>query len=199
MALERLLILASEPRAGAVMTQLSPPLPPDEAAALYEACQRDVVALCARERARVELWYNNDLRDAFERSFADDAQNVVIVRSEVPTLPESILNGVFDQIRESELVIGPTRDGGCYLIGTTRAAWPRTQQLFDGVASSNDLAFRKFADRAARLQLDMRILPGWYHVETIDDLRQALLDAAEDSNLARWADRPEALHFINAG
>ena len=28
---------------------------------------------------------------------------------------------------------------------------------------------------------------------------QALLDAAEESNLARWADRPEILQFINAG
>lgn len=199
MSRERLLILAGAARAGAVKPRLSPPLPPDEAVAVYEACLRDVVALCARERARVDVWHGKDLKDAFMRNFEDDAQHVIIMRADVPTLPESILNGVFDQIRESELVIGPTRDGGCYLIGTTRAAWPRTQRLFDDVAGSESLVFRTIADQAARMQLEMRILPGWYNVETIDDLRQALLDAAEESNLARWADRPEILQFINAG
>lgn len=199
MSRERLLILAGAARAGAVNTQLSPPLPPDEAVAVYEACLRDVVALCARERARVDVWDNTDVRGAFARSFDADAQHVIIMRGDVPTLPESILNGVFDQIRESELVIGPTRDGGCYLIGTTRGAWPRTQQLFGDVVNSEDLVFRTIADRAAQMQLEMRILPGWYNLETIDDLRQALLDAAEESNLARWADRPEILQFINAG
>ena len=71
--------------------------------------------------------------------------------------------------------------------------------MFGDVVNSEDLVFRTIADRAAQMQLEMRILPGWYNLETIDDLRQALLDAAEESNLARWADRPEILQFINAG
>ena len=57
MAVDRLLIYSKAPIAGRVKTRLTPPLPPDEAAAAYEACLRDVVKLCARERARVELWH----------------------------------------------------------------------------------------------------------------------------------------------
>lgn len=226
MALDRVLVFAKAPVSGRVKTRMTPPLPPDEAAALYEACLRDVVALCARERARVELWYHDEhhaagyfatefphlmqaaqsgghlgekMRDAFARSFADGAQRTLIVGSDVPTMPENVLNAAVSGLRETEMVVGPTLDGGYYLIGLTEEAWPRAQSLFDDVAWSTDVVFRATVDRAARAQLGMHVLPGWYDIDTIDDLRQALLDARPESNLMRWSARPEAAHFINAG
>ena len=226
MAFDRLLVFAKAPVSGRVKTRLTPPLPPDEAAALYEASLRDVVAVCARERARVELWYHDDdyarsyfalefphimqaqqasghlgnkMHDAFERSFADGAQRVMIVGSDVPTIPESIINGAVGALREAELVIGPTLDGGYYLIGFTVAGWRRAERVFQDVAWSTDVVFRATVDKAVAAGLDMHVLPGWYDVDTIEDLRQALLDAQPDSNLARWSMRPAAVHFINAG
>jgi rSAM/selenodomain-associated transferase 1 len=225
MALDRLLLFAKAPVSGRVKTRLTPPLPPDEAASLYEACLRDVFALCARERARVELWYEDfgsaaqyfsnefppsvqpqaagdlgeRMRNAFERSFADGAQRVMIMGSDVPTLPESVLNAAMDGLREAEMVIGPTLDGGYYLIGFHAAAWLRAEVVFSDIGWSSPTVFRSTIDKASAVGLDMRVLPGWYDVDTIDDLRQALLDAQPESNLARWAARPEAQQFINAG
>jgi rSAM/selenodomain-associated transferase 1 len=225
MAFDRLLLFAKAPVSGRVKTRMTPPLPPDEAASLYEACLRDVFALCARERARVELWYDDErgaahyfahefpplvqaqaggdlgvkMRDAFERSFADGAQRVIIMGSDVPTLPETVLNAAIDGLREAELVIGPTLDGGYYLIGLTAPAWSRARALFQDIEWSSRTVFRSTVDKAARIGLDMRVLPGWYDVDTIEDVRQALLDAQADSNLVRWATRPEAQRFISAG
>ena len=223
---DRLLVFAKAPVSGRVKTRLTPPLPPDEAAALYEACLRDVVALCARERARVELWYNDEhsaasyfssefphlpqttqargnlgdkMQDAFARSFADRAQRTMIVGSDVPTMPEAVLNAAVAALRDAEMVIGPTLDGGYYLIGFTADAWPRAEMLFHDVAWSTSAVFRTTVDRAAQAGLAMHVLPGWYDVDTIDDLRQALLDAEPESNVARWSARPEAVPFINAG
>jgi rSAM/selenodomain-associated transferase 1 len=224
--LDRLLVFAKAPVSGRVKTRLTPPLPPDEAAALYEACMRDVVALCARERARVELWYHDEhtaagyfasefphlpqtaqgkgdlgekMRDAFARSFADGAQRTMIVGSDMPTMPEATLNSAVAALRDAEMVIGPTLDGGYYLIGFTAEVWPRAQTLFDDVAWSTNAVFRTTVDRATQAGLAMHVLPGWYDVDTIDDLRQALLDTQPESNVARWSARPEAVQFINAG
>jgi rSAM/selenodomain-associated transferase 1 len=226
MAVDRLLVFAKAPVAGGVKTRLTPPLPPDEAASLYEACLRDVVARCARERARVELWYHADryaaeyfprefphitlhtqseghlgekMSAAFDRSFADGAQHVLIVGSDVPTLPDAVLSAAFDQIRDADMVIGPTLDGGYYLIGLARTAWPRAQQVFCDIEWSTARVFRSTIDRSVQAALELRMLPGWYDLDTVDDLRQALTDAEPDSKLARWAARPEAIHFVNAG
>lgn len=226
MAAERAIIFGKVPAAGRVKTRLTPPLPPDEAAALYEASLRDVVVLCARERARVELWYHAEgraadyfarefphlrsseqidgdlgkkMRDAFSRSFADGAERVFIIGSDVPTLPEASLNAALQSLREAEMVIGPTMDGGYYLIGFDRSGWSKGALVFDDIAWSTNAVFRATIDRASAAGLDIRVLPAWYDIDGIDDVRQALLDAEQESNLSRWGARPEAIHFINAG
>ena len=226
MAVERVLIFGKAPAAGRVKTRLTPPLPPDEAASVYEAMLRDVVSVCARERARVELWYDADTRaelyfatefpnliatpqngadlgarmaHAFDASFADGAHHVIIIGSDVPTIPEQVLHGAIDDVRETDCVIGPTIDGGYYLIGINRNAWPRARTLFEEVAWSTDGVLRATVVKATAAKLELRVLPGWYDVDNIEDLRQALLDAQDDSNLARWGARPESVQFLNAG
>lgn len=226
MAVDRVLIFGKAPAAGRVKTRLTPPLPPDEAAAVYEAMLRDVVTLCARERARVELWYDRDARaemyfstefphltampqsagdlgermiHAFDMTFEQGAQHVIIIGSDVPTLPDAFVHAAVDDVRETDCVIGPTLDGGYYLIGINQKAWPRARELFKGVDWSTDSVLRATVANAGTAQVELRILPGWYDVDNIDDLRQALLDAPDESNVARWAARPESVQFLNAG
>lgn len=226
MAADRTIVFAKRPAAGRVKTRLTPPLPPDEAVVVYEACLRDVVARAARQRASIEVWYQEELRaahyfetempnwparaqadgdlgakmsDAFARSFADDAERVVIIGSDAPTLPDAMLNAAFDDLHEVDVVIGPSVDGGYYLIGARSSAWPAARALFDAIAWSGPDVFKATFERCARIGLNVRVLPGWYDVDTIEDLRQALQDATDDSHLARWAARPEAIQFLNAG
>src|SRR5688572_5252215 len=226
MAADRILVFAKRPAAGHVKTRLTPPLPPDEAAAVYEACMRDVLSIATRQRAQVEIWYRNDLRaglyfeselphlvavaqaegdlgakmlDAFRRSFADGAERVVIIGTDSPTLPENVLNAAFDDLHEADVAIGPSVDGGYYLIGLRAQAAGRAGSLFDSIAWSGADVFRHTLERIERAGLQARVLPGWYDVDTIDDLRQALADAADGSHLCRWAERPESIHFLNVG
>jgi rSAM/selenodomain-associated transferase 1 len=215
MSSDRLLIFAKPPRAGRVKTRLSPPLPPAEAAAVYEASLRDVIALAARERGRVEVWHAGGARgerwfarefphillreqaagdlgerlcDAFARSFADGAQRVVVIGSDAPTLPDPVLTSAFEDLGEADadVVVGPTLDGGYYLIGLRAVAWPRAGRLFGGVPWSTDTVFQRTLERAHAAGLAVRVLPGWYDVDRPDDLRRARADAAPGSHLGRW-------------
>lgn len=226
MAADRILVFGKRPAAGRVKTRLTPPLPADEAATVYEACLRDVVALAARQRARVELWYDDEpdaalyfacllphlqsapqtqgdlgtrMCDAFERSFADGADRVVVIGTDAPTLPETVLNAAFDDLHEIDIVIGPSTDGGYYLIGLRAGAWRAGKSLFVDIAWSGPDVFRKTLERAKQMGLSARVQPGWYDVDTIEDLRQAVADTLSDSHLHEWAQRPEALNFLNAG
>jgi uncharacterized protein len=225
MAADRILVFAKRPAAGNVKTRLTPPLPPDEAANVYEACVRDVIALAARQRARVELWYADEERarawfekempslpvqaqatgdlgvkmlDAFDRSFADGAQRVVIIGSDIPTLPEAVLNAAFDDLHEVDVAVGPTIDGGYYLIGMRAEARAKAHILFERIVWSQPDVFRSTLARIENAGLESRVLPGWYDVDTIDDLRQALADASSDSHLSRWAERPDPMPWLQA-
>jgi rSAM/selenodomain-associated transferase 1 len=212
MAADRLLIFCCTPLAGRVKSRLSPTIAPDDAASLYEASLRDVITLAGRERGRVELWYEGvdaeryfsdeyphivrqrqnggevgeRQRDAFHRSFVDGAERVVVIGGDTPTLPEGHLNAAFDDLREGPGVLGPTRDGGYYLIGFHHAAWPAAAALFHGIKWSTGEALTQLLQRSQDAGIDLRLLPGWYDFESPEDLELLRTDADPDSHVGRW-------------
>lgn len=229
MSQDRLLIFGRRPAAGRVKTHLSPPLPPDEAAAVYEACLMDVVALAAGERAQVEIWFDagaapdraleyfarvfplvsavpqatghlgTRVEDAFDRTFASGAERAIIMRSDAATLPASCLHAAFDYLLEPagpQLVLGPTPEGGYYLVGLRRTAWPAAAVLFRSIPWSHPSVLRITGERAAAAGLSLRLLPGWYDIVRPEDLARARADTAPESHLGRWLDGPEGERYI---
>ncbi|HEY8470006.1 MAG TPA: DUF2064 domain-containing protein [Longimicrobiales bacterium] len=223
MGSDRLLVFARWPAAEIAKTQLTPSLPPDEAVSVYEACLRDVLALAARERARVELWYEVEgrareyfeaqfahlpraaqvpggigerLHDAFAWSFADDAGRTVIVASDSPTIPDGILTAAFADLREVDIVLGPTRTGRPYLLGLRAASWPRAAGLLRRVAWGVPAAVRETIEGAEAEGLTLRMLPGWYGIERPEDLVRAREDARPESHLARWLDSESGRRYV---
>jgi len=210
MPADRLLIFARQPVAGQVKTRLVPALSPEAAALVYEASLHDVLRLAARERGRVELWYDGGreaehyftqefpvlrimrqatgdlgdrMRDAFARSFEDGAERVIIMGSDSPTLPEAHLNAAFDTLHEEQAVVGPAIDGGYYLIGLRADAWPAAAALFSNIAWSTPHVLEQTLARAERAGIALHSVPQWYDIDTVEDLRVAATDAMPDSRL----------------
>lgn len=225
MAPDRLIIFAKPPKPGAVKTRLVPPLSEREAAEVYEASLRDVIALAARERGRVELWFpggdaagdyfarefphllrrpqadgslGDRLADAFARSFTEAADRVVAIGGDSPTLPDTTLTAAFHDLQEADTVLGPALDGGYYLVGLRADAWPRARQLFTGVPWSSPGVWEATLARAEQAALDVRILPGWYDLDRIEDLQRVRQHALPESHIGRWLAGPGA-RFGEAG
>lgn len=223
MASDRLLVFAKRPAAGRVKPRLTPPLTPADAAVVYEACLRDIVTQAARERGRVEIWYEGGtpasgyfdaefahlprfgqapgdtgakLHNAFAYSFASGAERAVVIGSDSPTLPEGVLTAAFSGLRDADAVFAPTRAGGYCLVGARAQAWPRAGTLFREMPSSPD-PFRSMLERAIATGLDIRILPGWYEIDRLDDLRRARDDVPPDSHLGRWLAGATARGYID--
>jgi glycosyltransferase A (GT-A) superfamily protein (DUF2064 family) len=211
MAADRLLIFA--PDSNRLARGPAPPLSETQANALRLACIRDMVTLAARERGRVELWtagrgrdarelarefahlpnetqatgaLGDRIADAFDRSFADGAERVVILTVPTPTLRESTLTIAFKDLQDADVVLGPARRGGAYLIGVRLQAWPRARSLFAGVTDAALHEGDAIVARSADSGLELRVLPGWYGIESAEDLERARADASPDSHLARW-------------
>lgn len=107
------------------------------------------------------------LTAATEDFFAAGADAVVIVGADSPTLPVPVFSEAFDRLeRGADVVIGPTRDGGYYLIGLRRP----TTALFVAVPWSTSRVLAATLERAAAKGLSVELLPEWYDIDEPADL-----------------------------
>jgi rSAM/selenodomain-associated transferase 1 len=102
-----------------------------------------------------------DLFDAGHRA-------AILVGSDSPTLPQSILNAAIDAVVSGDnVVLSPALDGGYTLIGLSR----RHPRLFEDIPWSTDAVYRHTLDRAREIALPVVELPGWYDVDDEASLR----------------------------
>ncbi len=120
------------------------------------------------------------MRDYFDRSLANGATAVVLLGSDSPNVPRAYINEALGQLDVHDLVLGPTPDGGYYLIGARRAS----PDLFAGVQWSSPQVFRQTAANAERAGLKLGVLPEWYDVDDAEDLRRLLSELADTNEPA---------------
>jgi rSAM/selenodomain-associated transferase 1 len=198
-----LVIMAKAPRSGAVKTRLAPSLSPDAVTAFYRCLLEDTLAL-ARSLNDVEVAIMcphsdvNELAQLLGREVNVVAQNgeglaaaltsvfahfaehpkrrIIAFNSDSPHLPPSVLEEAFETLAAHDLVVGPTHDGGYYLIGA-KASYP-TLFASDGMGTSS--ALEGFLSRARVLDLSVGLAPPFYDIDVAQDLTRL----AEDLRLA---------------
>ena len=189
--------MAKAPWPGAVKTRLCPPLLAAEAAALYRCFLLDkIAAVQTLVGARPVIAYTPDeaqaefamlapaftlvpqrgpdlgarLHATLASLLAAGHPGVIAVDSDTPTLPREFLQQAVDCLTQPgpDVVLGPTEDGGYYLIGL-RAAHPA---LFDGIPWSTSTVLEDTLRQAAAAGLQTVCTPTWFDVDTPDDLRR---------------------------
>ena len=87
---------------------------------------------------------------------------VCIIGSDSPSLPVELVRQAFAALDRSDLVLGPSGDGGYWLVGATRPA----PELFSSIAWGTPAVLPETLRRARGAAL----LPFWYDVDDGDDL-----------------------------
>ncbi len=189
-----LIIFAKSPIPGKVKTRLTPYITPTEAAELYKAFIADIICNAHKLRceqitiaytpANAETAFHgicgqsvsyipqkgDDLgermKNAFKHSFNKGSTRTVIIGTDSPTLPLSYIQNAFDALKEVPITIGPTFDGGYYLIGLTE----QNDVIFDGIDWSTSKVFGQTLTKIQAINKQLYVLPPWYDVDTLDDL-----------------------------
>lgn len=205
-----LALFAKAPVAGRVKTRLSPPLSPEEAAEVAEAClhdslerfsrnpdlaltlfldgEADAALLALSSRVRVPLRRQAEgtlgerLRAALGGLLEAGHAGAIAIGSDSPTLPPARIAAAAAALRAHDAVLGPTEDGGYYLIGVSRPAWA----LVEGIPWSTTGVARATRERAAAASISLAELEPWYDVDDAETLRRALADSDRRSALGRW-------------
>ena len=190
-----LVIMAKAPRAGSVKTRLAGPLSLRAVTELYRCFLRDTIAL-AQSLADVEVLLMCPESDVEELSLAVEGaapvvpqigkglaaaltsvftlfarcggKRVIAFNSDSPHLPASLLERAFGMLETHDLVIGPTYDGGYYLVGA-KASHPG---LFtsDGIGTGSALSM--LLCRAKGLSLSVSVTERFYDVDVAEDLEE---------------------------
>lgn len=194
------IIFAKEPVPGQVKTRLTPPLLPEAACRLYHAFLEDTldemghlpgmsVALAYTPAGARDFFRDltpagvrllpQEGRDLGERQaqalawgFAAGFDLVLLRGSDTPDLPAAILLEAREQLaaNAAQVVLGPSRDGGYYLLGL-KAPCP---ELFAGLAWSTETVLAETLDRARAFSLKVQLLPRWSDIDTIADMKDFL-------------------------
>jgi rSAM/selenodomain-associated transferase 1 len=112
------------------------------------------------------------MAQAFENLFARNYKHVLIIGTDVPSLPFEQYKQALTMLDSHDLVLGPALDGGYYLIGLNRPV----PDLFTGIPWSTEQVLKLTQEKAGALGLKIALLAPWRDVDTTDDL-QALVEA----------------------
>ena len=191
-----LVVVAKAPAPGEVKTRLMPHFTPHEAVDLYRCFLQDrlqemgqlqgidlAVAftpadaedtfvrisgngfkLFAQKGDNLGQRLNNILMEKLSQAYAA----VSIIDSDTPDLPRTVVEQSFQILMTGDVdaVFGPCDDGGYYLVGM-RQPHP---ELFEDIPWSTEAVLPVTLQRAERLGIKTRLLPGWNDLDTFEDL-----------------------------
>ena len=105
------------------------------------------------------------MRQAFVDRFAEGYKKVVIIGSDSPSLPVSYINKALAS--DKDLVLGPSTDGGYYLIAMSG----KVSEVFSGVAWGTKNVLDETLEKIKGTGVSLELLPVWYDVDSPDDLK----------------------------
>jgi rSAM/selenodomain-associated transferase 1 len=159
--LDRLDALAALPRIHPVVA-----FTPAHGRRLMEALAPPGIRLVAQEGHDL----GERLSNLLAALIADGHPGAMALDSDSPTLPMAHVLEAAEVLARgaAEVVLGPSEDGGYYLVGLRR----RQAALFDGIPWSTDRVLDLTLEKAGRLGLRVHLLPSWFDVDTESDLRR---------------------------
>ena len=221
MASTALIIFAKAPIPGAVKTRLCPPLTPDEAASLHGSLVLDAMertkglqgitlyvagapdlahpffkVMEGRYGAQLLEQRGPDLgarmRQALQDVFDHGAQAALLTGTDLPTLPRARLSEALALIKTHDVVLGPTPDGGYYLIGLRKMV----PALFEGIAWSTPTVFAETKKKIEDAGLSLGLLPECRDLDTLEDLKAFIALCGKDCGMTKRTEG--ALRLIGA-
>jgi rSAM/selenodomain-associated transferase 1 len=184
--------MAKAPRPGRVKTRLSETLPSAAVLALYRCLLDDTFALAkSLKQVEVAVMCPDQDRDELAqlagdhvevvtqkgeglaagltsvfRHFTGGGRCAIAFNSDSPHLPGSVLEDAFQLLASHDLVVGPTHDGGYYLVG----AKTEHASLFENDGMGTGSALDRLLARTRMLRLSTGFTQSFYDIDIANDL-----------------------------
>lgn len=200
-----LMVFVRFPHPGKVKTRLAISLSPEIASEVYRLCaetvfressklegyvQKHVFFADRKDEYHVKRWagprfyyshqvdgtLGNRLENGFESVFRRGCQKAIVVASDVPDLSAKTINEAITSLDQYDIVIGPTYDGGYYLLGLKKLY----RSLFHNISWSTEEVLGETLSIAEELGLSVHLLPYLFDIDTEEDLRMWMSKTTTD-------------------
>lgn len=203
---DTLLIFARLPRPGEVKTRLAKAIGDECASEIFRICAEHLFQEALKlQKIDVYMFYADQddaegikqwvpeqfavlqqagsdlgerMKNAFSYAFEHGASRCIIVGTDVPDVSAELLRHAFQALREHDIVLGPSYDGGYYLLGMCALC----EDLFKDVPWSTEHVLPITRTVIERFGLTHHILPTLIDVDTEDDLLQWVSVPTTDRN-----------------
>ena len=196
------------PRPGQTKTRLLPVLTPEQCAGLHWAFLKDLADLYRDLDAHLFVAYTpdpdwellktvfpragylaqkgNDLGERMYRAIRTvlelDYESVILTGSDLPMMTTAHLKSGFDALEESDIAMGPTSDGGYYLIGMKQPC----REVFQVKGYGGTSVFENTVAAAEDVGLTIGLARPCDDVDTPEDLQNLAGTASPDSHTGRY-------------
>lgn len=191
-----LIIFVRKPELGKVKTRLAKGLGDEKALAVYKELLQHTHDITIGLNCDKFIFYtdsveNNDIWEndiynkneqegdtlgdrmflAFHKLFQLNYKNVVIIGSDCPSLSSTIINEAFERLGKDDIVIGPSSDGGYYLLGISKLI----PELFQNKRWSTDTVLTDTIKDTVKLKKQCSFLIELTDIDTIEDYQRYYL------------------------
>lgn len=186
--------MAKYPTVGDVKTRLGEIMGFEEATKLYICFLKDTVEKVKQMDTAFVIYYTpEDMEEEFKQLLGEDLKYVpqkgtdlgerlyngfkdslrwypaaIALASDVPDLPVSLLRESVKKLEDYESVLGPSPDGGYYLIGLNDQVV--TWKLFKGINWSTETVYRETLEVIEKEAISLHVLDAWEDVDQVTDL-----------------------------
>ncbi len=210
---DTLIIFVKEPKKGKVKTRLQKTVSQEDSVGLYKAFLKDTLDIGKRIKCEKIIAYDSQaeplrlrrifknfkfykqkgrdlgkrMHNAFKFAKDKNSSKTIIIGSDSPDLPPCFIERAFHKLDKSDVALGPSRDGGYYLIGLKNVC----PGLFKSVKWSSGKALDKTVENARGLKKSLSILKEWHDVDDPESLEylKRVLKREKDNRVAKWTRR----------
>lgn len=191
-----LLIFVKNPVAGEVKTRLAATIGNLNALQIYKTLLAHTRSVALNVNCDRQVWYSSkvDRRDAweadkfdkklqqgsdlgermayaFQQGFENKYEKIVIIGSDCAELSHNHIKSAFETLDDYDAVLGPSKDGGYYLLGLTGYQ----PEVFKDVEWSTPEVYAQTVDTFRQSNISYQVLETLNDIDTIDDLRESSL------------------------
>ena len=131
--------------------------------------------MATQHQLRIETQADGDLGQRMHHAMQQFGYPAAIIGSDIPQINQHVLKAAHTHLSDGDNVIGPSDDGGYYLIGLAQA----NPALFEQISWGGDKVLDQTLEKARILSLQLQQLNPINDVDTWFDLHRAAKEVPE--------------------